>query len=151
MPVDQIFQHWCGNRTNSQHSERMHKEFIGKIARNIQRRSSTFIEQLDQHRHEHFKTEKTAEANVGVLMSLPGGGDGQKEPEAYSELHPMLCWSYDDHDTPLCGDTVEVSAASSHQSFKSGGKSSHTFEIVWKYRTRNIIRSTLEETRFLPM
>ena len=41
--------------------------------------------------------------------------------------------------------TVEVSAAVGHLSSSSGHKSSSIFDIVWKYRARNIARSTLEE------
>ena len=78
MAVDPIVQHGCDDGTDSQHGERMHQEFIGKIARNTQRRSSTFVKQLTQQRHGHFAIEKAVEANEGVLLNLPGGGDGQR-------------------------------------------------------------------------
>ena len=117
----------------------MHHEFIGKIARNTQRRSSTFVEQLAQRRHDNFTIKKAVEANVGALMSLPGGGDGQREPTAHSDLNATpQCWSYYDHDIPLCGNTVrmegahtvEVSAAVGQLSSRNGDKSSRTFDIV---------------------
>jgi len=160
MAVDQIFRHGCGDGTDSQHGERMHQEFIGKIARNTQRRSSTFVEQLAQRRHDNFTIEKAVESNVGELMSLPGGGDGQREPTAHSDLNATpQCWSYYDHDIPLCGNTVrmegaytvEVSAAVGQLSSRNGDKSSRTFDIVWKYHARNIVRSTLEEKLLFPI
>ena len=87
MAVDQIIQHGCGDRTYSQYGERIHQEFIVKLARNTQKRSLPFVEQLAQQRHENFAIEKAVEANVGALMSLPGGGDGQRESTAHSDLH----------------------------------------------------------------
>ena len=50
-------------------------------------RSSTFVEQLAQQRHKSFTIEKVVEAHVSALMSLPGGGDGQRESTAHSDLH----------------------------------------------------------------
>ena len=116
----------------------MHQEFIGKLAWNAQRRYSTFAEQLAQQRHENFTIEKAVEANVDALMSLSGGG------------------SYSDHGIPLCGNlvrmegayTVEVSAAVGHPSSRNGDKSSRTFDVVWKYHARNIVKLTLEEILF---
>ena len=89
MNVNQIVRHGCGDGTDTQHGERMHQEFIRKIARNTQRRTSTFVDQLAQRRQKNYTIEKAVEANVGVLMSLPGrrGGDGQREPTACSDLH----------------------------------------------------------------
>ena len=160
MSVDQIVQHGCDNGINTQHGKHMHQEFIGKTVRNTERRSSTFVEQLVQHRHENSTIKNVVEVNVGVLMRLPGGGDGQREPTSCSDLHTApRCWSYYDHDIPLCGNTVqmegvytvEVSAAVGRLSSRKGDKSSHTFDIVWKYRARNIVRSTLEEKFVVPI
>ena len=124
-------------------------------------RSSTFVEQLAQHRHENFMIEKAVEANVGVLMSLPGrGGDSQREPTSCSDLHTTpRCWSYYDRDIPLCGNTVwmegaytvKVSAILGHLSSRNEDKSSLTFDIVWKYCVRNIVKLTLEEKVFFPI
>ena len=125
MAVDQIVRHGCGNGTDTQDSRRMHHEFIEKIARNTQRRASTFGEQLAQRRHKNFTIEKTVEENVDVLMSLSGrrGCDSQREPTACSDLHTTpLCWFYYDHDIPLYVNTewtegvytMEVSAAVDH-------------------------------------
>ena len=70
MAVDQIVRHGCGDGTDSQHGEHMHQEFIEKLARNRQRRSLTFVEQLVQRRPENFTIEKAVEVNANVLKSL---------------------------------------------------------------------------------
>ena len=49
---------------------------LGK--RNIQRRYSAFVEQPAQRRHKNFTIEEAVEAKEVVIMSLPGGGDGQR-------------------------------------------------------------------------
>ena len=127
---------------------------------NTQRHSSTVAEQLARRRHKNFTIENIIEANVGVLLSLQGCGDGQREPTSCSTIHTIpLCWSYCDRAIPFCGNTVrmegaytvEVSAASDHPSPSSGEKNSRTFDIVWKYRARNLARSTIEETFFFQL
>ena len=158
MIVDQLVQYRCGDGTDSP-TWLTYANTVNTCTTVSLKNNKTFAEQLDQRRHENFTIEKAVEATVGVLMSLPGGGDCQKELTACSDLHTTpRCWSYYDHDIMLCCNTVRmegayimgVSAAVGHLPSKNGDKRSRIFDIVWKYRDVNIdtVRSTLEEKLF---
>ena len=169
MSTNQIHRHGPGDCWDAEKGERMHKYFVGGLAKNTQRRSNNFAPQLALRRFEDFTIETAASTCIQELMTI-GVNEDLNEANISDEdsidsleveneqTKQQTRWSYYDLNLPRNNSyhttegeyTVQGSCREMVGSSRRNN-SKITFSLRWRNPNRNALKISLEERLFFPL
>ena len=164
MGVDQIHRLGFGDGYDTQHGEKMHRDYITLAAKNTQRRPSVFVKQLALRRYENFTMESAISSVSDQLMQLPkprqhkendGAASTDLSTQTSSNSREVV-WNYYDSNIPRNNDCVSHCGqykvrVSEIDTKIQRGNSKRTYSIEWTNRDRNIIQTKLDDKLFFPI